>query len=144
MHQGTAGARTPIMLMPAISRFMTREPYSITSTASARLARELMTSHEIRHLPVLDGEKLVGIIRSDDLLAVESIPGMDLEHVEVARLMTPPICVWGSAPLDEVSTVMADMKTDCVVVLGGHGVQGIFTSIDAFHALDEVVRNATT
>ena len=102
-----------------------------------------MTSHEIRHLPILDGAKLVGVVRSESLAAVEAIPGVDLEHVDVARVMTQPVCVWGSAPLDEVSAVMADTKADCVVVLGGQGVQGIFTAVDALRALEQVLRRAT-
>ena len=131
------------MLMPAISRYRTREPYSIPSTTSLARAREVMTSHEIRHLPILDGAKLVGVVRSESLAAVEAIPGVDLEHVDVARVMTQPVCVWGSAPLDEVSAVMADTKADCVVVLGGQGVQGIFTAVDALRALEQVLRRAT-
>lgn len=131
------------MLMPSVSRFMTREPYAITSTTTLDRARALMQEHHIRHLPVIDGAELVGVISRSDVRAVESIPGVALDHVEVARLMAKPLCVQGEAPLDEVSELMAKHKADCTVVLGPRGVQGIFTAIDALHALGEVLQRAT-
>jgi acetoin utilization protein AcuB len=131
------------MLMPQINRYMTREPYSVSSTETLARARTLMVSHQIRHLPVIDGERLVGVIADRDLVAIESIPGVDLAHIEVARLMTAPVQVWGETPLDEVGEIMMQRKTDCIVVQGGHGVAGIFTSSDAVAALTDLVRRAT-
>lgn len=131
------------MLMPEIARYMTREPYSVASTESVARAREVMTSHEIRHLPVIDGGELVGVVHAAELTAIEAIPGVDRAFIEVARIMVRPVCVWSSTTLDEVSSVMADQKADCVVVLGGHGVEGIFTAVDALRALKEVLSRVT-
>jgi len=131
------------MLMPTVSWFMTREPYSVASTDSLARARDLMKKHSVRHLPVLDGDLLVGIIAERDVAVVSAVPGIDLDHVEVSRVMEPPFDVWGETPIDEVSTMMAERKRDCVVVRGGHGVEGIFTATDALRALAELVRRAT-
>lgn len=122
---------------------MTREPYRISATASLEEARELMTRHSIRHLPVMEGNKLLGIVSQNDVRIVEAVPGVDLDHIEVARVLTSPTCVWGETSLDEVAETMAKNKVDCVVVLGGHGVQGIFTSSDALRALGDVLQRAT-
>lgn len=132
------------MLMPTVSRYMTREPYSVASTANLDRARALLISHGIRHLPVIDGDKLVGVLARAEVDAVASVPGVELTHVEVARVMTPPIHVWSETPLDEVSDLMSDKRADCVVVMGGHGVQGIFTAIDALRALSELLRRAAS
>jgi len=102
-----------------------------------------MKKHSVRHLPVLDGDLLVGIIAERDVAVVSAVPGIDLDHVEVSRVMEPPFDVWGETPIDEVSTMMAERKRDCVVVRGGHGVEGIFTATDALRALAELVRRAT-
>jgi acetoin utilization protein AcuB len=131
------------MLMPQIDRYMTREPYSVTSTETLARARSLMASHGIRHLPVIDGERLVGMISDRDLAAIESVPGVDLAHVEIARVMSPPLQVWGETPLDEVGELMTNRRADCVVVQGGHGVAGIFTTADAIAALTDLLRRAT-
>ena len=131
------------MLMPDVQRFMTREPYSIASGDNLTRAKDLMNRHVIRHLPVVDGGQLVGIISDRDVDVVQAVPGMDLARVEVARVMASPIYVWSTTPIDEVSMLMAKQKRDCVVVRGGHGVEGIFTATDALQALAELVRRAT-
>ncbi len=122
---------------------MTREPYSVASTESLLRARELMHRHQVRHLPVVNGERLVGIITERDVQVVSAVPGVNLAFVEVSRVMEPAIHVWAETPLDEVSRLMADRKCDCVVVRGGHGVEGVFTATDALRALATVVGRAT-
>lgn len=128
------------MLMPEVSRYMTREPYTIPSTCSASRARDVMRSHLIRHLPILDGTQLVGIVSAAELQALSQVPGVDLDHVEIADVMHPPLTVWGSLPLDQVADYMSEQKAECVVVLGGHGVQGIFTAVDALRALSDLLQ----
>lgn len=129
--------------MPTVKRFMTREPYSLASTEPLARARELMHKHCVRHLPVIDGGRLVGIIADRDVAVVGAVPGIDLARVEVSRIMASPLDVWGETPIDEVSDLMSERKRDCVVVRGGHGVEGIFTATDALRALTEIVRAAT-
>ena len=128
--------------MPAISQYMTREPYSIPSTASAATARAVMQSHLIRHLPILDGPEVVGLVHGDELDAMTKVAGADLDHLSISCVMSKPVTVWGSAPLDEVADMMSETKCDCVVVLGGHGLQGIFTASDALRALAQLLQRA--
>jgi acetoin utilization protein AcuB len=122
---------------------MTREPYRVASSASLEEARSIMKRHDIRHLPVMEGEKLLGIVGENDVRIVEAVPGANLDTIEVRRVLTAPSCVWAETSLDEVAETMARNKLDCVVVLGGHGVQGIFTSCDALRALGDVLQRAT-
>lgn len=129
--------------MPNVKRYMTRGPYTITSSDDLEYVKTLMRAHRIRHLPVVDGERLVGIISDRDVEVVEAVPGTSLVRVEVARVMATPLEVWGEAPIDEVSTLMAERKRDCVVVRGGQGVEGIFTATDALEALADILRRAT-
>lgn len=131
------------MLMPNVKRYMTREPYSINSAENLARAKTLMRMHLIRHLPVVDGDKLVGVLSDRDVAVVEAVPGVDLAHVEVARVMEPALTAWGDEAIDEVSVKMAEQKRDCVVVCGGHGVAGVFTATDALQALADIVRRAT-
>ena len=140
---GTGGALSDGMLMPSVSRYMTREPYSIGPTASLARAKDMMTRHDIRHLPVVEDGKLLGVIGSGDVRVVEAVPGISLDHVELAQVMSPARYVWGETPLDEVATVMSDNKAECVVVMGGQGVQGIFTAVDAMRALADLLAKAT-
>ena len=130
------------MLMPSIDRYMTREPYSVSSSDALARARHLMLVHAIRHLPVIDRGHLVGVVSDHDVATIEAIPGVCLEHIEVARVMSEPLRVWGETPLDEVSELMSKRKADCVVVQGGQGVEGIFTTSDAIGALTDLLRRS--
>jgi acetoin utilization protein AcuB len=131
------------MLMPNVERYMTREPVSVTSTDTLALAKRMMESHSVHHLPVIDEGRLVGIISDRDIHVVAAVPGIDFSRVLVARVMAPPIEVRSETPIDEVSTLMAEQRHDCVVVQGGQGVEGIFTATDALQALATLVRRAT-
>ena len=55
------------MLMPTVSRYMTRQPWTISSQSSLSDAHAVMREHAIRHLPVIDDGKLVGIVSDRDL-----------------------------------------------------------------------------
>ena len=129
------------MLMPAISRYMTRQPWTIDRQASLAEAHRLMREHQIRHLPVLDGERLVGIVSQGDLHLLETIAEFALESVEVAEAMTPgPCIVPADTPLDEVVEIMAQKKYGSVIVVGREGVEGIFTTVDACRAFAATLR----
>lgn len=131
------------MLMPTVEHYMTREPYQVASSDTLALVKRLMREHDIRHLPVVDEGRLVGIISERDLHVVEAVPGIHLSRVDVARVMASPIDVWAETPIDQVSTLMAEKKRDCVVVRGGQGIEGVFTATDALLALTDLVRRAT-
>lgn len=140
---GIADAMTRGMLLPAISSFMTREPYTLPSSATAAAARDMMETHLIRHLPILDGRHLRGVVALSQLEALAHIPGVDLQHIEIARIMAPAVTVWGESSLVEVAARMKEKRCECVVVLGGQGVEGIFTATDALGALSHMLQRAT-
>lgn len=128
------------MLMPSVSQYMTREPFSVAASSPAAAARDVMHSRLVRHLPVLDGTEVVGLVVRAELDAIAGVA--DLDRFVVSQVMHKPVTVWGSAPLDEVADLMSEKRCDCVVVLGGHGIQGIFTATDALRALAVLLQRA--
>jgi CBS domain-containing protein len=50
-----------------VSDWMTRDPLTVAPDTSVEKARELMLEHHFRHLPVTQGEELLGIISMRDL-----------------------------------------------------------------------------
>lgn len=127
--------------MPPISRYMTRQPWTIDHGATLTAAHELMRSHAIRHLPVTAAGKLVGIVSERDLHLIETLPDADPDEVTVEDAMTEAVYV--ARPTDEVAEVvdrMAAQKLGSVVVMQDHRVEGIFTSIDALSVLSSVLR----
>ena len=53
--------------IPAVASVMTPFPYSVDVGDSVRRAHGLMVEHEVRHLPVLDGHTLVGVLTDRDV-----------------------------------------------------------------------------
>jgi len=51
-----------------IEQVMTPDPATISPQSSAAEARRLLDSNVIHHLPVVEGNRLVGIVSSSDLL----------------------------------------------------------------------------
>ncbi len=51
-----------------IEQVMTPDPATISPQSSAAEARRLLDSNVIHHLPVVEGQRLVGIVSSSDLL----------------------------------------------------------------------------
>lgn len=46
---------------------MTRDPDTLPPDADVRIAMRLMVQHGYRHLPVLDGHRIVGIVSARDI-----------------------------------------------------------------------------
>lgn len=130
-------------MMPAISRYMTKQPWTIARTASLADAHELMREHQLRHLPVLDNSELVGIVSLRDLHLLETIEKFALDGVSVDEAMSEhPFIVTGDTPLDEVAEIMATKKYGSAIVVGREGVEGIFTTSDACRALAGILQRA--
>lgn len=59
--------------MPQISKVMTPMPHTIGSRIPVNKALELMREHRIRHLPVQEAGKLVGVLTDRDLKLAMSL-----------------------------------------------------------------------
>jgi len=115
-----------------IRTLMTPTPVSIGRQQPMAEASRRMTEHKIRHLPVLDGGRVVGIISDRDLSMVESFPGVDTETVTVEEAMTPdPYVVGPEEPLAAVVSALAEHKYGTAVVVKDNRLAGIFTTVDA-------------
>src|SRR5262249_52797688 len=128
---------------PTISRYMTRQPWTIERDATLSAAHELMRSHAIRHLPVMESGKLVGVVSERDLHLVETLPDANPDDVHVDEAMTADVYV--VTPDDDLADIVEQMaahKLGSVVVMDDKRVEGIFTSIDALRVLARVLRLA--
>lgn len=122
--------------MTTVADFMTKSPHTIGDDQPLARAHELMSEHRIRHLPVLHGGKLVGVVSMGDLHVLETLGKFDLEKATVDEAMTAaPYVVTPDAPLRDVAAVMAEHKYGTAIVAIGAKVVGIFTTTDALRAL---------
>ncbi len=117
-----------------IRDYMTPAPFTIGIDQPLSAAADLMRSHHIRHLPVLRGGTLVGVVSERDVQLVSSLgkPG----DLRVEDAMTDLVyAVSPDATIAEVTAEMAAHKYGSALVTEGGHVVGIFTTIDALHAL---------
>jgi acetoin utilization protein AcuB len=126
-----------------IRKYMTRGPYTIGQEQTLRVAHEVMREHNVRHLPVLEGGKLVGVLSQRDLHLIETLKDVDPATTTVDEAMTGDVYITGpEAPLDEVASHMAEHKYGSAVVVERGKVVGLFTTVDALSALSSFAKKA--
>lgn len=126
--------------IPTIGKYISMVPHTIGAEQSLAKAEKMMSTHRIRHLPVLQGGQLVGVLTDRDVKLVESFKDVDPEKVTVEEAFTPdPYITSPTASLAEVCAQMAANKYGCVLVCDNHKLVGIFTWVDALKAFDELL-----
>ncbi len=115
----------------------------VTISAGERLStvEDIMTLGGVRHMPVVRGGRLVGVVYERDLLRVSlskhNQNGSDarrafLHAVEIERVMSsPPIVISQDAAVEDAARVMADHKIGCLPVVDcGDRLVGMVTETD--------------
>ena len=126
--------------MRTVGDYMTRATISIAGELSFDDALERMHAHRIRHLPVFEGEHLVGMVSQRDLGMVGALEGVDPKRHAVREAMSEkPYIVTPSTPVEEVVDKMISTKMGAAIVADGGKVAGIFTTIDALKVLKETL-----
>jgi len=127
---------------PTVDRYMTPSPYTIGQDAPLTAAHELMRAHSIRHLPVVDGAALVGLVSLGDLHLLETLDGVDPAEATVREAMSDnPYTAAPKAPLRLVAAEMASRKISSAVVVEDDRVVGIFTAVDGLRGLSQLLEN---
>jgi acetoin utilization protein AcuB len=129
-----------------VRAYMTTAPHTIGVEQSLAFARKLMSDHHVRHLPVLHGGDLVGVLSDREVESLEALPGSARLTVEEA--MVADVYVTSEdAPLDAVAAEMARRRVGSAVVVagaeGGAKVLGVFTAVDALRALADALKSPT-
>ncbi|MGQ9489610.1 MAG: CBS domain-containing protein [Anaerolineae bacterium] len=129
---------------------MTRNPITISETASIDDGLHLMRERKVRRLPVLDASgQMVGIVSDKDLLHAAPSPATSLSVYELHYLLSkltikqvmsrPVITVTPDTPLEEAARIMADNKIGGLPVVEGDKLVGIITETDIFKILLELL-----
>ncbi len=128
--------------IPKIEKYMTTTPHTISPHRTLYEAKKMMQELEVRHLPVLDGGKIVGILSDKDIDFLAGFKDVDVKLEKIDQAMeNDPVVVAPSAELDEVCREMASRKIGSVLVSDNHKIVGIFTWIDALNAMNELLHS---
>jgi acetoin utilization protein AcuB len=115
---------------------MTRKPAAVPEDASVGAALARMQSAQVRHLLVMDGDRLSGILSNRDLGRLAGVASASLLSAPVSRIMTEdPVTVAPETPVTAAARVLLEMKIGALPVRDGDDIVGIFTTADALEAL---------
>ncbi len=121
----------------AIQDWMTRQPASVTADCPINIALGRMETAGVRHLLVVDGDRLVGIVSNRDVRRLLRDPAHPARLSDpVARIMTEgPVTVAPETPVAVAARVLLEAKIGALPVRDGEAIVGIFTTADALDAL---------
>lgn len=139
---------------------MTRPVVSIESHKPVRNAIEAMNAHDIRHLPVVDGAKVLGVLSQRDIASISAVISFfDLGRDSYDTYVDQPVgnllktrfesegglvTVEPYDTVERVASRMVEHKLSAIPVVNDHGVIGMISYIDILHSLNINFENVPT
>ncbi len=122
-----------------VARRMSRNPIAISPKASIQEAMELMKTHSIRHLPVVDREeRLVGWVTDTDLRG--ALIASMIEELTVSDVMiADPITVSSTDVLEQAALLITEHKIGGMPVVDNDKVVGVITVVDILEAFIDIM-----
>jgi acetoin utilization protein AcuB len=125
-----------------VRTYMRPNPTTVTPDTTYPQAISIMRKQKIRRLPVLEHNRLVGIVVEEDLLSNQPSPATTLsvheiysllESLHIRQIMSRPVVtVEGDCPMEEAARLMVDRRIGCLPVMDGEKLVGIITETDIF------------
>ena len=131
-----------------ISSIMTKEVVTLSLEDTLYSAEKRMKTHHIRHMPVVENEKLIGLISLSDLQRVSFIDAYGKEGTEdtpiynmldIKDLMIKkPLTATPQTTILEVSKLLASKEFHSLPVVEENKLVGIITTTDLLHYFIEL------
>jgi acetoin utilization protein AcuB len=132
-----------------VEKRMKRDPVAVSPEDSFRHAMTLIRQKGIRHLPVVEAGRLVGIVTDRDIRQTSPSPATSLEihelhylleKVKIREIMTKKVyTVTPDSPIEEAARLMLQHKIGGLPVLHAGRVVGIITETDILAAFVDVM-----
>ncbi|PIE22554.1 MAG: hypothetical protein CSA62_11900 [Planctomycetota bacterium] len=121
--------------------WMTDKPVTMGPRDGVMDARDVMEGLGFRRIPVLDEERLVGIVTWG---MIERLPAWDID-LSLGQVMHPdPITIDPYAPLDRAVQLMKQHKVGALPVVSKGKLVGILTESNIFEAVRRIIEADTT
>ena len=132
-----------------VAKRMRKPVITIHPDESLAHAQSLMQAHHIRHLPVLEDGRLVGMLSSRDIRVAVPPPAAPEEaRTHVAKLQALPVssvmnrevvAVAPFTPIEHCAKLMTEYKIGCLPVVEAGRLEGIITTTDVLATMAEMM-----
>lgn len=119
---------------------MMKGPVTLEADDVLDLADDVMSLGRIRHIPILSGQRVVGVLSQRDLFYSALVKALGVKHREqkdlmktlrVRELMSQPvITIPPDATVKQAARLMAQKKIGCLPVVEGEELVGLVTETD--------------
>ncbi|WP_298317160.1 CBS domain-containing protein [uncultured Aquimarina sp.] len=134
--------RTPV------SRIMTSDVITLNSTNGLETAEMLFKEHKIRHIPVVKGDSIIGMLSYTDLLRISFADAINdndgdvdtvvYEMFTIEQVMAKNlVSVSSSTTIKEVAEILASREFHALPVIDNGKLAGIVTTTDLINYLLE-------
>ena len=123
-----------------VADIMSKGPVTLKPDDVLYLANEVMSLGRIRHLPVVEGERIVGILSQRDLFHSALAVALGLKHKEQKDMLqairvrevmrSPVISVSPQTGIKEAARLMTEKKIGCLAVVEKECLVGLVTETD--------------
>jgi len=133
----------------SISHLMTSAPITVHHGDPISKVRQIFQEHRLHHLPVVDGENLVGLISWTDLMrfsygdafgeddrAVDAT--LDHTHKLEDLMSRDPVTIGVNSGIRDAAQILSDADFHALPVVDGKKLVGIVTSRDLIKFLLEL------
>lgn len=128
---------------------MTKNPYTITADAPITDAVAILREKNLKRLPVVDKEKVVGILTQSDIQKVSPTKATSLSIFEINYLLSKlkvkdamtkkAITIDADSLLEEAAVIMRENRIGTLPVVEDKKLVGIITESDIFDAFIELL-----
>lgn len=126
-------------IQPTVAQFMTDQPIGADRGLSLTDANERMYLNNVRHLVVVDGGNVVGVLSTRDITLALSMAGKRSELTVYDAMVREPYTCSPGTPLAEVVLEMEKHRYGCAIVVEGDELVGVFTTTDALRAVRALI-----
>jgi CBS domain-containing membrane protein len=119
---------------------MTQNPTTLHRNETLDLAESIMNLGRIRHLPVIEDGRIVGIVSQRDLFRSALITALGfgrkttdtlIKTIKIKEIMTKKVVtISPEANIKDAARLMIDKKIGCLPVVEGDRLVGIVTETD--------------
>ncbi|MDO4782928.1 MAG: CBS domain-containing protein [Capnocytophaga felis] len=130
-----------------ISQIMSRKLITLSPTQSLYDAERLFKKHKIRHIPVVENDRIVGIVSYSDLLRIsfadmtdneDEVTSVVYDMYTIPQIMAKtPLTVNSDATIKEVAEILSKQSFHSIPVLENDKLVGIVTTTDLINYLLE-------